>query len=65
MEQKTSAREGSYLQVDRVENYRRLQAQIEGPMKKGKVSMQLFSQSRTFTIIDTSTTNNSCGCSIG
>ena len=44
---------------------RRLLARIDTCMKSGTASMQVFSQGTTFTILDRSTSNNTCVCAGG
>jgi hypothetical protein len=58
----TLTRRGCYVTLQDNRADRRLLARLDTCARTGTVSLQLFSQARTFTITDRNTANNSCAC---
>ncbi|HXI91978.1 MAG TPA: right-handed parallel beta-helix repeat-containing protein [Blastocatellia bacterium] len=54
---------GSIITLQQYASDRRVLARIDASVNKGTASIQLFSPSTTFTIIDRNTANNTCACS--
>ena len=53
---------GSTITLQHYTTDRRVLARIEGSSNRGVASIRIFSLGTTFTIADTNTTNNICGC---